>query len=68
MVVLAALTRTWRNAVLLVKLETILRWHTSRVPPVLAQEVNRDAHESSAWLRHHRAHSAHGARQQTLGQ
>jgi putative transposase len=27
MVVLAALTRTWRNAVLLVKPETILRWH-----------------------------------------
>ena len=27
MVVLAALTRTWRNAVLLVEPETILRWH-----------------------------------------
>ena len=27
MVLLAALTRTWRNAVLLVKPETLLRWH-----------------------------------------
>ncbi len=45
MVVLAALTRTWRNALLLVKPETILRWHRASFR-VLWRRKSRTTHAS----------------------
>ena len=68
MVLLASVLPNWQSAVLLVKPETVLRWHREgfRLFWRHRSKVGAKQREPRLAATHHRAHPQHGARQPNL--
>jgi hypothetical protein len=67
LVLLAGQVRTWRQSLLLVQPETLLRWHRAGFPGTLAAEIAPGAGPPAARGGDRRAHQGDGGREPALG-